>query len=113
VPAKLSLVAHHDRQLSRDDVRTDDTIIARAGRARFVRRVGSVGHRRSCSTTCWTSAFVGIESVAVTSTVCPTGEGMLPNDDAALICTASLSAPNVAQNRPGRSGGRRGYPMPR
>jgi hypothetical protein len=34
-------------------------------------------------------AFLGGESLVVTSTVCPTGESSAPNDDAALICAAS------------------------
>jgi len=35
------------------------------------------------------AAFVGIESLAVASTVCPNGEFTIGNDDAADICAAS------------------------
>ena len=36
------------------------------------------------------AAFVGVESLAVTSTVRPNGESTIPNDNAAALCTASL-----------------------
>jgi hypothetical protein len=34
-------------------------------------------------------AFVGTESLAVTSAVCPTGESMIPNNNTSTLCAAS------------------------